>query len=146
MKTLQFTITVNASKEKVWDTMIELETFKLWTAKFTEGSYYEGSWNKGDKIKFLSPDGDGMLSVIAENVPHEYISIQHIGCIRDGVEDTDSLEAKSWTPAFENYTFREQDGATELQVEMEVAPEYEDFMNSAWPKALAKLKEICEAA
>ncbi len=24
--------------------------------------------------------------------------------------------------------------------------QYEDFMSSAWPKALAKLKEICEAA
>jgi hypothetical protein len=144
MKKLQYTITANASKQKVWNTMIELETFKVWTSEFTAGSYFDGSWNKGDRIKFMSPDGDGMSSVIADNKPYEYISIQHVGCIRDGIEDTDSPEAKSWTAAHENYTFSEKDGVTQLTVEMDVAPEYEDFMNSAWPRALAKLKEVCE--
>jgi len=60
------------------------------------------------------------------------------------VEDTQSPESKSWAPAFENYTFEERDGATDLKVDLDVAPEFEKYMNSAWPKALARLKAICE--
>ena len=40
--------------------------------------------------------------------------------------------------------FSERDGTTALRIEMEVMPAYEDFFESAWPQALAKLKEICE--
>jgi uncharacterized protein YndB with AHSA1/START domain len=144
MNTLQFTITINSPKEKVWRTMLEPESYRTWTAAFAEGSYFEGSWNKGEKIKFLTPAGEGMISIIAENKPFEFISIKHLGIIKDGVEDTESPESKSWAPAFENYTFSERDGATEVKVDMEVAPEFEEFMNSTWPKALARLKEICE--
>ena len=46
--------------------------------------------------------------------------------------------------SIENYTFKERDGATELKVDMNVAPEFEEYMNSVWSKALARLKEICE--
>ncbi len=146
MKKIHFIITIDAPKEKVWRTMLDPEGFKVWTAEFCEGSYYEGSWTKGKSIKFLTPDGDGMTSMIAENKPYEFISIKHVGCIEGGVEDPDSTINKSWEPAFENYTFRVREGATELKVDMDVNSEFEEFMNSAWPKALARLKEICEAS
>lgn len=144
MKTLQFTIIINAPREKVWTEMLGPESFKAWTAAFSEGSYFEGSWNAGEKIRFLTPDGNGMSSMIAKNRPYEFISIQHLGCIKDGIEDTESPESKSWTPAFENYTLSERDGATEVKVDMDVAPEFEAYITGAWPKALASLKEICE--
>lgn len=146
MKTLHFDIHINTSKKKVWDIMLDKNSFQTWTAEFSEGSYYEGSWEKGDRIKFLVPSGDGMTSMIAENRSYEYISIKHLGCINNGIEDTTSAAVQSWTPAFENYIFTEKDGTTQLHVEMDVAPEFEKFMQTAWPKALAKLKEICEAA
>lgn len=57
------------------------ETFKAWTAEFAEGSYFEGSWNAGRKIRFLVPDGSGMTSTIAESRPHEFISIKHLGIV-----------------------------------------------------------------
>lgn len=144
MKTLLFDIHINSSKKKVWEIMLDKESFQTWTAEFSEGSYYEGSWEKGDRIKFLVPSGDGMTSIIAENRLYEYISIKHLGCINNGIEDTTSTAVQSWTPAFENYTFTEIDGITHLHVEMDVAPEFEEFMQTAWPKALIKLKEICE--
>ena len=144
MNTLQFSIIINSPKEKVWSTMLEQETFKVWTEAFAEGSYYEGFWNKGERIKFLAPDGDGMTSIIAEIKPFEFISIKHLCIIKDGVEDTESPESKSWAAAFENYTFQERDGATELKVDADVPPEFKDYMNSAWPKALARVKGICE--
>ena len=145
MKTIHFAISINAPKEKVWHAMLDPESFKIWTAEFCEGSYFEGSWSKGEKIKFLTPDGDGMTSMIAENKPYEFLSIKHLGCIKGGIEDPESPENKSWEPAFENYTFSEHDGASDLKVNMDVTSEFEEYMNNAWPTALARLKEICEA-
>jgi hypothetical protein len=66
------------------------------------------------------------------------------GAIKNGVEDFDSAEVKAWAPAFENYRFVDKDGGTEVQVEMDSMPAYEDFLRDAWPKALAKLKAVCE--
>ena len=34
--------------------------------------------------------------------------------------------------------------STELKTEMNVEPEWEEMLGDGWPKALAKLKEICE--
>jgi hypothetical protein len=144
MKTLNFEITINAAVNKVWDTMIGSETYKRWTADFCEGSYFEGSWNAGEKIRFLSPDGGGMTSIIAENKPHQSISIKHLGYVKNGIDDTESAEIKAWAPAFENYTFDTREGTTKLKVDVDVAPEYEDYMQSTFPKALARLKSICE--
>jgi len=130
MKKLQFTTTIDARRETVWQLMLAPDTFKLWTSEFAEGSYFEGSWNEGDRIRFLTPGGEGMTSVIAESRPHEFVSIKHLGFIKDGVEDTESEAVRSWAPAFENYTLSDAGGgATRLDVDMDVTPDFEDFMS-----------------
>jgi hypothetical protein len=145
MKKLQYTIRIHASPKAVWDVMISPDTYRQWTAEFAEGSYFEGSWSQGDRIRFLGPGGSGMAAVIAESRPHEFISIKHLGEIKEGVEDTESEAVRSWAPAFENYTFSTVGGDTELRIDMDTLEAWEDFMNKAWPRALAKLKTICES-
>ncbi len=130
--------------ETVWNTMLAPVTYQLWTSVFAAGSYFEGSWEQGERIRFLGPGGSGMTSAIAESRPHEFLSIQHLGFVKDGVEDTESAEVRSWAPAFENYHFSAVGAATELEVTMDVAPEWEEHMVDAWPEALAKLKALCE--
>jgi hypothetical protein len=145
MKTLHFEVSINAPKKSVWSAMLGQESYKIWTAEFGAGSYYEGSWEKGNTIRFLGPGGgEGMISVIAENRQEEFVSIKHLGFIKNGVDDTDSPEIKAWTPAFENYTFSEINGITTLKVDVDGIPELEEFMENAWPKALKTLKEMCE--
>jgi uncharacterized protein YndB with AHSA1/START domain len=145
MKPMHFSITIRAPKKKVWNTMLQQETYRIWTAEFMQGLYYEGSWEQGKKIRFLGPDGSGLTSVIAENQPYRYLSIKHLGFIKDGIDDTESPEAKAWSPAYENYTFAERDGITELKVEMSgFLAEDEQIMADIWPKALARLKSLCE--
>lgn len=149
MQKLHFSITINAPKEKVWHTMIDDKPYREWTAAFNPGSYYKGDWSKGSKILFLGPDpktGEegGMVSRIAENKPYEFISIEHLGIVKNGVEDTTSEEARKWAPAFENYTFKEKGGATEVLVEMDIEDENKKMFEEMWPKALQKLKEIAE--
>src|SRR5690606_24494151 len=102
--------------------------YREWTQEFSPGSYYKGDWSKGSKILFLGPDPEtgkegGMVSRIAENKPYEFVSIEHLGIVQDGVEDTTSEAAKKWAPAFENYTFRERDGATEVVVDIDIEAE-----------------------
>ncbi len=145
MKTLQYSIKINAPKEKVWDKMFDKETYKIWTETFSPGSYFEGSWDEGSKIKFLGPDGSGgMTSTIAVNKPYTFLSIKHLGIIKNGIEDFDSPEARSWGQSFENYTFNESKGVTELKVDIKVIDEFEEYMQGTWPKALGILKRICE--
>ena len=144
MNRLHFSIVIKAPRQKVWRMMLDQEGYRNWAADFAAGSYYEGSWEKGEKIRFLIPDGSGMTSVIAENKPLEFISIKHLGFIKDGVEDTESPQIKTWAPSFENYTFGEIKGGTELKIDLDIQPEWEEFMKQTWPKALAKLKGICE--
>ena len=151
MQKLYFSIIINAPKENVWHTMLEDKTYREWTAAFNPGSYYKGDWNKGSKILFLGPDPEtgiegGMVSRIAENKPYEYISIEHLGIVKNGVEDTTSEEAKKWAPAFENYTFEEKDGATEVLVDMDIDEKEAEIFNKMWPDALQMLKAIAEQA
>ena len=148
MQKLHFEILINAPVEKVWNSMFEDATYREWTEAFHPGSYYKGSWEEGAKILFLGPGEDGkeggMVSYIRENRPHEFVSIEHVGLVMDGVEDTTSEAVKKWTPAFENYTFTEKDGGTEVSVDIDLDDENKAMFEGVWPVALEKLKEIAE--
>jgi hypothetical protein len=142
--TLHFSVVIHAPVALVWDAMLGTETYKVWTAEFCGGSYFEGSWSQGEKIRFLAPNGDGMVAVIAENRRHELVSIRHLGEISGGAEDTTSEKVRAWAPAYENYEFHSDKGSTEVRVSVDVTPEYESYMLDTYPKALNRLKLLCE--
>jgi uncharacterized protein YndB with AHSA1/START domain len=150
MQKIHFSIQINAKKEKVWDIMLNDTTYREWTKPFHEGSYYKGDWSEGSKMLFLGPDETGkkeggMVSRIKENRKYEFISVEHLGFVMDGIEDTTSEDVKKWTPAFENYTFIDKDGGTELNIDMEVAnDEFKTMFEETWPKALSELKRVVE--
>lgn len=150
MEKLTFTTSITASKEKVWHAMLDEVTYREWTKPFNEGSRYEGKWEVGSEMRFLGVDESGkeiggMYSRIEEVRPYEFVSIKHLGMISEtGEIDTTSEEARKWAPAFENYTFRDKDGVTEVLVDIDVSDEWKDMFNTIWPKALAALKEIAE--
>jgi uncharacterized protein YndB with AHSA1/START domain len=149
-QTISFAITINAPTERVWSTMLQDATYREWAALFNPkgSSWYEGTWTQGSKILFLG-DGEngqvgGMVSRIKEVRPHEFVSIEHLGVVQDGKEDTTSEMAKQFAPALENYTFVGKNGATEVRVDMDIVEEYREMFESSWPKALQKLKELAE--
>lgn len=150
MKKLTFSIIINAPREKVWHTMLDDETYREWTKPFNEGSRYEGKWETGSEMRFIGVDDSGkesggMYSKIKEARPYEFVSIEHLGMISaTGEVDTTSEEVKKWTPAFENYTFIDKEGGTEVLVELDISDEWQDMFNDMWPRSLAKLKEIAE--
>ena len=150
MEKIHVTVFINAPRSKVWDTMLNDATYREWTKPFNPGgSYFKGNWEEGSEIRFLGPDlksgiEGGMISRIKENRLHEFVSIEHIGIINNGVDDTTSDEVKKWTPAFENYTFTDKDGGTELAIDVDTNEEYKDMFMEMWPKALEALKELAE--
>ena len=151
MKKLQFKVSINAPVTKIYDLMLGINsksTYEQWTSLFNPTSTYEGSWDKGNKILFVGVDENGekggMVSRIVENIPHRFVSIQHFGLFQAGKEVTEGPEVEKWANGFENYTFEENNGTTTVTVDLDTTEDFIDFMNQNYPKALYKLKEICE--
>jgi hypothetical protein len=144
MEKQTFSISINAPREKVWNILWDNDSYRAWTSVFSEGSHAETDWKKGSKVLFLDGKGSGMVSTIDENKPNEYMSIRHLGVVKDGVEDLDSEEVRQWAGAHENYTLKNVDGKTELVVDMDISKEWMDYFQNTWPKALDKVKELAE--
>jgi uncharacterized protein YndB with AHSA1/START domain len=141
MKPLHFSVTIQAPKARVHQLMLADKTYREWTSAFAEGSQYQGSWDKGAEILFGDGTGSGMRARIAEHKPAEYVSIEMLSEVKEGVP----VNNEKWESAFENYTYTENNGITTLQVDITAMPdEYVDFMTDSWHQALDKLKAICE--
>lgn len=151
MKKTTFNVSINAPVNKVFDLMLgisNISTYEQWTALFNPTSSYEGSWKKGSKMLFVGTDEKGekggMVSEIFDNISNQFISIRHYGLVKANVEITEGPEVEKWANGFENYTFVENNGITTVTVDLDTTEDFLDYMNEIYPKALEKLKEICE--
>ena len=145
MEKLNFSISINAPKEKVWKTLWGISTYRKWTAAFAEGSdAVTDNWKEGSKVLFVDGKGSGMVSTVAVNKPNEYMSFQHLGEVTDGVEDTSSEKVKGWSGARENYTLKDTGGKTELIVDMDSTDDFKDYFSKTWPLALEQVKRLSE--
>jgi len=147
MENMNFSVDIKAPKEKVWDALWEDASYRKWTSAFMEGSHaITDNWREGTKVLFLDPKGSGMVSMVAENKPYDFMSFKHLGEVIDGVEDTTSDRVKQWSGSFENYTLTESGAGTHLEVDMagNLSEDFKAYFSATWPKALQKLKEIAE--
>lgn len=150
-KRVQFKTEIKAPAEKVYRTMLGLDdktTYEHWTSLFHPGSTFEGTWEKGSKILFIGTDENGkkggMIAEIVENNPNKFVSIRSTGILDGDKEITSGEQVEQWTGGLENYTFEENNGITILTVDIDVVESYADYFNQNYPKALQKLKEVCE--
>ena len=142
MKKIHYHIEINCPREKVFPIMLDEEHYQEWTAEFNPTSHYEGSWEEGSKILFLgeTEDGEkaGMQSFIEKFEANKFISIKHLGMLEKGKETLfDEV-------LYENYYLEEKDGSTLLKVEMDTEDDWIDYFGKTWPRALQKLKQVCE--
>ena len=144
MEKLNFNVVINATPEKVWKVLWSDDTYRRWTSAFAEGSRAETDWKQGSKVLFLDGQGMGMVSKIAENRPNEFMSFEHLGEVKDGVEDTTSEKVKGWAGAHENYTLKKVNGKTELSVDMDINEEYKEMFAKIFPVALDNVKQLSE--
>jgi uncharacterized protein YndB with AHSA1/START domain len=148
METLHFETTIAAPVEKVYTTMLDAQGYSKWTAEFCPTSFYKGSWEKGSKMLFIGANHEGkqegMVSRVKENLRNQFVSVEHLGIVDGENEITSGPAVDGWAGALENYSFREEGGQTIVSVDMDANEQFKTYFEEAWPKALRKLKEICE--
>ena len=145
---MHFEITIDNTPENIFRIMLDSATYSEWTTAFNPTSRFEGSWEKGEKILFLGTDADGktggMECRIRENIPGKFISIESLREIIDGKEVTGDEKANPWHGALENYILKPVGSKTQLSVYTDIPAEMKSYITDAWPKALEKLKSLCE--
>lgn len=141
MKTdyLVFTISINGTREQVWNALYSDAGYREWTSVFSKGSHAVTDWKKGSKALFLDEGNNGLLATIADVRPNEFMSIRHHGDVRNGVE----IQNLTWS-GYENHTLQTVAGKTELTVGLDVPENFVDEMNRLWPAALEQIKAIAE--
>jgi hypothetical protein len=145
MKNLQFKIDINAPKEKVWNIMLNKDTYPEWIRISWPNSYYKGDWAEDNTVKFISRDGSGTLGLVVEHKPYQMSKVKHIAVLLPGgIEDKESEDAMGWIGTTECYTFYEAGNSTQLVVDIETLPSWIKMFEEGWPTALAKLKELSE--
>jgi hypothetical protein len=144
MEKLTFSILINAPRQTVWDVLWNESTYPEWTRPFCEGSHMVTDLKEGSKVLFLDSNGSGMVSRVAVNRPNDYMDFEHLGEVKDGIEDADSEQVKSWAGAHETYTLTDAGNQTQLVVNMDTTEEFKEYFLEPWPKAMDKIKELAE--
>ena len=142
---LEFSIDINADKEKIWEALWTDQNYRDWCGVFEAGShYFIKSWKKGNEIMFLASNQNGIYSVIEKYVPNEIIQFKHIGTVNEGEKQAIDDNSKIWTGALETYSLIKSFDFFTLLVEIDVLNEHVDFMSITFPIALKKIKTKSE--
>lgn len=145
METLSYEIIINAPAQKVWDILWGPETYSEWTQFFGAGStVMKSDWKVDGKTYFVDAKGDGMVSTIDSIDEPNQIIFKHLGMVQDGVEDTESMEVKQWSGAFEKYILIDFNGQTKLHTEVQIEKNWQEFMNTGFTKGLEVVKRLAE--
>lgn len=143
MKKVTYEVKIKCPKEKVFSMMLDEQHYREWTAVFAPGSRYEGKWEEGSHIKFLAEIKEGgtggMTSLVERLIPNKLVRIKHLAMFdnekQNNFEDSDFYEI---------YHFTEDKKDTLVTVELDTEEEWAPYFDKTFPKALKKLKEICE--
>jgi hypothetical protein len=142
MKEMQFSIEINATKEKVWDTLWQDKTFREWASIIDPETYMVGDLKEGNEVQFLSSaNGYGVSSLVEKLVTHEILLLRHSA---DTQEVGTQEREKQWTGGQERYSLAEKDDTTTLAVIFDVPPELEEVFKASYPKALERVKGLAE--
>lgn len=144
IKPITKSITLQASKEKVWDVLTLDRYNRQWFGAFSEGSHAKTDWQVGSKAIFADSSNSGIWGIIIENVPAQSLVIEYQGMIADGKDDPESPYAKDVKGSKESYHIHDLGGHSRLDINVEMAEEYFDQMNGAWDQALEIVKDLAE--
>jgi len=141
MKEMQFSIEINATKVRVWNTLWQDATFREWAGIIDPGTHLVGDLKEGNEIQFISGNGYGVTSLVEKLTPGEFLLLRHSA---DTQEEGKRERVKEWTGGTERYSLTEKDGVTTLAVEFDVPPELEEYFKINYPKAFERVKELAE--
>ena len=142
MKEVQFQVEIIATKTKVWATLWNDETFREWAGIIDPGTYMTGELKQGNEVQFISAEnGYGVTSLVDKLVENKLLVLKH----RADTQDTGSRDRKDeWTGGTETYLLAEIGDTTNLSVTFDVPLDMEEYFNTNYPKALARVKLLAE--
>jgi len=141
MKEMRFRVEIHATKEKVWDTLWQDDTFRQWAGIIDPGTYMSGELKEGNEVQFISANGYGVTSLVEKLVPGEFLLLRHQA---DTQGNGKREREKEWTGGKESYRLAEKDRMTTLAVAFDVPPEMEEYFKVNYPKALERVKALAE--
>jgi hypothetical protein len=144
-RSIEKEIDVDAPRERVWDVLTGDATYRQWTAEFAEGSYADTDWQEGSSVRFLGPDGTGLVGRVVAGRRPEFLDVEYTGLVGGGRDDTESEQAHLWAGTHETYRLAEAGGGTHLAISAPMEDAHYDDMTQAWDRALARVKELAEA-
>ena len=142
MKKIQFSIEINASKERVWATLWDDLTFRDWASIIDEGTYIKGEMKEGNEIQFISSiNGYGVTSLIEKLKPNKFILFRHSADTKEsGLQEREN----EWTGGTESYSLTENNGVTTLLLKTDVPQELEEIFKVRIPRAQERIKILAE--
>ena len=138
---MQFSIEIEASREKVWQTLFDDKTFRDWGSIIDEGQYMVGELAEGNEVQFISSEGLGVTSFVEKLIPHEYIAFKQVA---DTMDSGKQEREKEWTGGKESFELAETNGITNLTVNIDIPPGLEEIFQDRFPKALERVKILAE--
>ena len=139
MKFLEFEIQINATPEKVWETLFTQDSYKKWASAMNEGTYFEGNWEVGSIMKFLDPQNNGMYNLVTENIRFKVLGMKHLGWILKG-----ELSPQNWDDSTFNYILDPSENGTLLKGTVNSLDEFVEFFNSKYPQNFEHIKRLAE--
>ena len=142
MKELQFSVEIHATKQEVWNTLWQDQTFRDWAGLIDPGTYMVGELKEGNEVQYISAEnGYGVTSLVEKCIDGEYLLLKHSA---DTQEVGTKERKKEWTGGSESYSLAETDGITTLTAAFDVPPTQEEFFTANYPMALDRVKELAE--
>jgi hypothetical protein len=142
---LNYSIDIKAKKEHIWKTMIDPETYQKWVKAFSANSKFIGEWKQGETILFFDPDLGGSKAILEIFSPYDEILTRHFSMIdKNQNENNEDEMSKKWIGSTERYRFVESGNGTKLEIEMKTNEVFSEMFNKSWPKALERIKDLCE--
>lgn len=145
MQKMEFSIKIQAPRNKVWGTLWDDKTFRDWGNIIDEGQYMVGEMKEGNEVQFISSvSGYGVTSLIEKLDPHKFVLFRQMADTADTKESGEQEREKEWTGGTETYSLVEKEGVTTLVVELDVPRGQEETFKVRFPKALERVKILAE--
>lgn len=144
IRRISFSLDIDATPEQVWDAMWTDENYRNWASVFHEGTYMAGDLEAGERVHFLTPNGEGMASDVVFFEPNEFVLFRQMAVVENFEEQEMTEESEKWLGAFESYRLDAVEGKTVLTAELDSTEEHKDYFRDVMPKALRKIQEMAE--
>jgi uncharacterized protein YndB with AHSA1/START domain len=136
---------ISSEPKKVWQTMLQKETYNQWVKAFSPKSTFIGEWGERSEMLFFDPDFGGTKARIDIFLPHENVLATHIGMVDKEQNEVDGDEmGQKWIGSQEEYILEKQGGETLLKIRNKTDPVFQKMFDDGWPQALQNLKQLCE--